>query len=407
MKILHLISQHPEATGSGVTLQNIIREAAASGHENFLVAGVSEHQSGPLVGVAADHCRFIRFGGGDLDFTIPGMSDVMPYPSSRFSELTTVQLDAYERVFGDTVKAVVEHFAPDIIHSHHLWLATAVTRKLFPAVPLVTSCHSTDLRQFVSCPHLQERVLSHCRQVTRVLALSDDQAKKITAVYGIDSERIDVVGGGFNDTMFCYSEKSPAPPIQMLYAGKLSYAKGVDWLLRTVAGLKEDNVQLHLVGSGSGPEARTCHDLAEKLDQVVTMHGRLDQEELARLMQQCHIFILPSFYEGLSLVLLEALASGCRLIATDLPGCRELLAGVPKDLAALVKLPAMHHIDQPDPEDWPLLEKRLAEAIGVMAKLACHQSSPPVTDSLQTISMYRWATVFARMEKSYRQALTA
>ena len=406
MKILHLLSQHPEATGSGVTLLNIIREAAAFGHENFLVAGVSDRQPRPLAGVAPDRCRFIRFGGGDLDFTIPGMSDIMPYPSSRFGELTTVQLEAYERVFAETIRSVVDRFAPDLIHSHHLWLATAVTRKLFPAVPLVTSCHSTDLRQFVSCPHLQERVLPYCRQINRVLALSDDQAKKITALYGIDSERIDVVGGGFNDALFCYSEKPPAPPVEMLYAGKLSYAKGVDWLLRTVAGLKEDNVHLHIVGSGSGREATTCQELAGKLEQVVTMHGRLDQGQLARLMQRCHLFILPSFYEGLPLVLLEALACGCRLIATDLPGCRELLAGVPEDVAALVNLPTMRQIDQPDPEDWPLLERRLAEAIGGMVKLACRRSSPRMAGSLQTISMYRWSEVFGRMEKNYRQALT-
>jgi len=406
MRILHLISQHPEATGSGVTLQNIIREAAASGHENFLVAGISDRNSGPIGGLAADRCRFIRFGGGDLNFTIPGMSDVMPYPSSRFGELTTAQLEIYEKVFADTLRAAVDDFGPDIIHSHHLWLATAVTRKILPSIPLVTSCHSTDLRQFVSCPHLQVRVQPYCCQVTRVLALSDDQAKKITALYGIGSERIDVVGGGFDDTLFYYSEKRQVPPVQLLYAGKLSYAKGVDWLLRTIAGLKKTNLHLHLVGSGSGSEAEACRELAGQLDQAVTVHGRLSQEELARLMRQCHLFVLPSFYEGLPLVLLEALASGCRVIATDLPGCLELLAGVPDELASLVKLPVMRHIDQPEPGDWPLLEKRLAETIRLMAKRVCSQPSPTAESCLHSISSFSWSSVFARVEKVYARALT-
>ncbi|MDO9071296.1 MAG: hypothetical protein Q7V36_07245 [Deltaproteobacteria bacterium] len=40
MKILHLLSQRPEATGSGIYIQAMIREAARRGHENFLLAGV-------------------------------------------------------------------------------------------------------------------------------------------------------------------------------------------------------------------------------------------------------------------------------------------------------------------------------------------------------------------------------
>jgi hypothetical protein len=41
MKILHLISQHPESTGSGVYLQHIIRQATAAGHDSFLIAGMT------------------------------------------------------------------------------------------------------------------------------------------------------------------------------------------------------------------------------------------------------------------------------------------------------------------------------------------------------------------------------
>jgi hypothetical protein len=44
MKILHLLSQRPEATGSGIYMQAMIREAARRGHENFLLAGALERQ---------------------------------------------------------------------------------------------------------------------------------------------------------------------------------------------------------------------------------------------------------------------------------------------------------------------------------------------------------------------------
>ena len=68
-----------------------------------------------------------------------------------------------------------------------------------------------------------------------------------------------------------------------------------------------------------------------------------------KLLRRCHLFILPSFYEGLPLVLLEALASGCRIITTDLSGCRELLDAADPDLVEFVELPVLQEIDRPDP----------------------------------------------------------
>ena len=284
MKILHLLSQHPESTGSGFYLQNIIRQAAADGHRNLLIAGSSGDRPPEIPGIAGDCCRFVRFAGGDLNFAIPGMSNVMPYPSSRFDVLTEEQLAAYDRAFTETIRRTVREFSPDILHSHHLWLVSAITRKILPDIPMVTSCHSTDLRQFVQCPHLRSRVLPHCRNINRVLALSHDQRDKIRGLYGIKSERIDIVGGGYDNALFIPGKKAQAPPINLLYAGKLSLAKGVDWLLRTFTGLPDPGLHLHLAGSGSGEETRQCLHLAKQCGGRVTVHGPINQRELARLM---------------------------------------------------------------------------------------------------------------------------
>jgi len=62
---------------------------------------------------------------------------------------------------------------------------------------------------------------------------------------------------------------------------------------------------------------------------------------------------LPSFYEGLPLVLVEARACGCRLVATDLPGIRERLLPVLGDELALVELPRLTGVDKPVAADLP------------------------------------------------------
>jgi len=59
MRILHIISQHPESTGSGIYLQNIIRRAAAAGHQNFLIAGQSGNRIPTLDCIDRKFCRFV------------------------------------------------------------------------------------------------------------------------------------------------------------------------------------------------------------------------------------------------------------------------------------------------------------------------------------------------------------
>lgn len=405
MKILHLISQHPEGTGSGFYLQNIIRQAAAAGHHNQLIAGTTGDLTPQVPGIDRNCCRFVRFADGELNFPVPGMSNVMPYPSSRFDSLTTGQLTAYERAFATTIRRTSAEFSPDIVHSHHLWLASSIARDVLPDIPMVTSCHSTDLRQFVQCPHLRPRVLPHCLMIDRVLSLSHDQAEKIREIYGIARERMDIVGGGYDEEIFIPGIKPQGPPINLLYAGKLSLAKGVDWLLRTFNGLEDQRLHLHLAGSGSGEEARQCLDLARQSGARVTVHGRISQQDLARLMGICHIFILPSFYEGLPLVLLEALAAGCRIIATNLPGCRELLAGAGPDLVTFVNLPALSTIDRPDPKDWDILEARLAAAIIDMADRVCLAQSPALAEISGISSAFSWQAVFKKILSAYEKAM--
>jgi len=406
MKILHLISQHPESTGSGFTLQNIMHQADAAGHCNFLVAGISGQNPPQLEAISPSACRFVRFGQGRLDFTIPGMSDIMPYPSSVFGKLTATQLDLYELEFAEVIAHAVAVFAPDIIHSHHLWLASAVARKRFPDMAMVTSCHSTDLRQFQQCPHLRDRVRPYCQTIDRILALSRNQASLISRLYAIPAERIDIVGGGYDEGCFAVHEKEGSSPVQLLYAGKLSLAKGVDVLLRAIQPLEDDKVHLHLAGSGTGEEERHCLELAEQAGGVVTVHGRLAQRELARLMGQCHLFILPSFYEGMPLVLLEALASGCRIITTDLSGCRELLDTADPDLVEFVELPPLKEIDRPYPQDLPLIEERLRTAIRSMVDRIHVASSPDPQAIRQLTASFTWEAVFRRMEASYRKVLS-
>lgn len=401
MKILHILSQYPDSTGSGIYLQAILRQARKRQHINDLIAAINSNRRPDLHALAAEQVSLVEFLSPHLPFALPGMSDVMPYRSSRFQDLTVDQISAYKQAFLQRITRQVETFRPDIIHSHHLWLLSSLIKDNFPNIPLVTNCHGSDLRQYQLCPHLRHLVRRGCTHIDKVLALTTVQKNEIMEIHGFSEEAISIVGAGYNDNIFSWSEKAAAPPIHISYCGKLSRAKGVPWLLKAFHKHGLEDVHIHLIGSGSGPEQKECLELAYHLGKQVTFHGAMSQEQLAGHLRNSHIFILPSLYEGLPLAILEALACGCRVIATDIPGCRAIAEKLDSGLLTLIQPPRLHDVDSPLPEDEPVF----IEAIGTSLRKIVHEArqhpSLPRTAIEKNTRNFTWHNVFSEIEKNY------
>ena len=132
LKILHVIGQRPEMTGSGIYLEAIIRESQKQGFSNYWVAGVPAGRIHPLNNMPQVKGSFVFFESKSLDFPVTGMSDVMPYKSSLFRELKGKRLTAYKSAFTQVLQAAKKQFDPDIIHStgpckNGLWAGSAIS----------------------------------------------------------------------------------------------------------------------------------------------------------------------------------------------------------------------------------------------------------------------------------------
>lgn len=405
MRVLHIISQTPDFTGSGKYVLEMIAQGQKQGNENFLIAGVPDNFYLPAHVLPPENCRFIRFGR-DLDFPIVGMSDVMPYSSTVCAHLTPQQIARYKDVFRRVIRQAVQQFSPDVIHTNHLWMASAVTREAVPHVPMVTTCHGTCLRQHKLCPELGRSLKKALSKIDRVIALSLVQKEEVQKLLGIEARKIDVISGGFNQNCFYFKDKDKnTQTVQLLYAGKLDSSKGVPWLLKSLMRIHKEHFHLHLVGGGSGPEKQRCLELAEHLKDKVTLHGMLSHKKLADLMRSSHIFVLPSFFEGLPLVLLEALACGCRIITTDLPGSRQLFSPSHPEMVRMIELPDLMTIDRPHPEDEPALEENLASLLTKGIK-EVQQGVKPDHEYIRIITTpYSWEKIFARVEGVYQSAV--
>jgi len=401
MKILHLISQRPDSTGSGIYLQAILKEADRAGYDNSLLAGLPAGEQIFLPGLPANRMSFVYFGSPENPEAIIGMSDVMPYPSRTFRQLDRTGLEHYLQIFRSKLVEAVDRYRPDIIHTHHLWLATALTRTVIREIPVVTSVHGSELRQFGQCPHLHELVLPGCRLVDRVFALTESQKHEISSIYGISSDRIRVVGAGYNPNIFhAGTGTCRTDPPAILYAGKLRRAKRVPWMLQAIAALHGLPCHLHLAGGGSGPELQLCLDHARRLGDQVTLHGQLSQARLADLMRRSSVFVLPSLHEGLPLAIIEAVACGCRAVACDLPGCRAIADYLEPGRLIMVDTPRVIDTDRSEIGDERRFVAQLRSALA--AQLNIPTSSTPPSRYLSTFS---WPTVFQRIAKEYRVLL--
>ena len=392
-------------TGSGIYFEAIIRESQKHGFSNYWIAGVPAGRIHPFKDMSQVKGSFVFFESESLDFPVTGMSDVMPYKSSLFKELKGRRLTSYKAAFTHVLQAAKKQFDPDIIHTNHLFLLSALVRKLFPNVPVVATCHGTDLRQYNNCPHLRRFIKFYCRDLDKIIALTSDQKSDICRLYGISSNKIVVVGGGYDETLFTRSPKSAAGTVHLLYAGKFNRSKGLPWLLRSLVKIKNHDWHFHMAGSGDGPEFNNCIELAEKLGRKVTNHGLVTQRRLAELMKMAHVQVLPSFFEGLPLVLFEGLASGCRIITTNLSGFKEIFGSASSDTINLIQLPPLETIDRPYQKDEAQLENVLCKSI--LSMIAAVKKSPDFGDpqAEKIASDYIWPRVFQRTLSVYNDAL--
>ena len=393
-RVLHLLSQRPGWTGSGVALDAIVRAASNAGWKQRVVVGTPADEPVPMVGELEDsEVLPLVFDNELLPFALPGMSDVMPYRSSRFSEMTPSELSAYREAWRRHVQEAINEFQPDVIHSHHIWLLSALVKDMAGDIPVVTHCHGTGFRQLSLCPHLAEEVCTGCRRNDRFLALHHGHADVLENEVGISREKIHVIGSGFRPEIFHSNGRSDSNGQVITYAGKLSNAKGLPWLLDAVYRLEKrrPDLVLHVAGSGSGDEADAIRERIQNMDNV-EFHGQLDQQSLAELLRRSTLFVLPSFYEGLPLVLVEAAACGCRLVTTSLPGVVVQLAPKLGDAIEIVALPRMKNTDQPVFDDLPEFVENLVQAIDLSL------GRPPLENATTLVAGMTWDGVFDHVE---------
>lgn len=399
MRILNLTAQFPGQTGSGTYLNAIINEAIKNGHEIGVIGATQDGLSYNRKDLA--YLDLLEFNTKDMPFKIVGMSDVMPYESTKYKDMDETMLKIWEERFRGLIKKSMEVFKPDIILSHHLFLLTAIVCDLNLEVPIYAFCHGTDIRQYLSLESYQMRLKESLIKLEGVFSLNNDQRNIINELYEIELDNIHVVGGGYNEDIFYPPDhREVKDKVRLIYAGKLSYAKGLKPLFSVIDDLRSKyNLAIYLAGSGSKDEEEEIRELG-KMDEIIFL-GNLDQDKLANKFRESDIFVLPSYYEGLPLVVMEALACNLRIVVSNFKGLIDYI-GEPINSSGLieyVELPKGLVLDRLKYQDEMVFKNKLKKSLekSISDHLIGYNSFAPYKEEIKEFS---WEGVFKRIEKT-------
>ena len=371
MKILHVLAQLPMRTGSGVYFTNVIDGFKKYDNiEQACIYGTNPEYSFNILDRKNQY--EVAFESENLPFPIVGMSDIMPYPNTLYKNMTDEMYDLWKKEFLKQLNRAKEEFSPDIILTHHLWILSSMVCEVFSDKKIIAFCHNTDIRQAKQNPHIKEKHILSLKDLDKVLTLNRFQFSDIQKIFGILEEKIVSIGAGYNEKMFYPLEKYPKKDkIELLYVGKFDESKGFYELIKAfkIIEKKYKDITLDLIGALSEENKEKIENLTEKVSNI-RIYNTKDQKELADIMRTKDIFIMPSYFEGLGLIAIEALGSGLRVVSTKIEGLMELLGDElnSSSIIEYVDLPTIYDTDKAVEEEKPAFILRLAEKIEEMIK---------------------------------------
>ncbi len=222
----------------------------------------------------------------------------------------------------------------DVIHAHAALPcghAAALLARRFK-IPFVVTVHGLDV--FNTCfldgaPAAWRRKVSiHVYREARTVIAISEKVQQILQTGMADGLRSTVVYNGTDPQLF--SPGSPSAEEQhseILIVGNLLPIKGHELVLRVIGRLRSSFPQLRCRIVGEGPDRARLAALTNALgiEQQVQFLGRQSRAEVADAMRTCTVFALPSRYEGLGCVYLEAMACGKPVIACRGQGIDEII----------------------------------------------------------------------------------
>jgi glycosyltransferase involved in cell wall biosynthesis len=154
------------------------------------------------------------------------------------------------------------------------------------------------------------------RQCAGHIVLGPKEAQALPPLIGADPARFKITPNGVPSALLTAPRDAPEAPVEIVFVGALSDRKGVDELLRACAAMTTET-PWRLTFCGGGDVAGRSGRAGELgIGGRCVFRGHTASAQVRQTLAASRIYVLPSYAEGLSVALLEAMALGCAVIAT-------------------------------------------------------------------------------------------
>jgi len=259
---------------------------------------------------------------------------ICPYESAFTSSLRDLGLKVYITPVTDDptwrsiqlAVEVVRLHGIDIIHAHmpkaHVLAGLTGNLTHRPVVATVHGMHLTAFEYGIT-RLLGSHLITNCQETYgQALAM------------GVPSERVSLIHNGVDIGLFTPGEGAgelrkwinvPADTPLIGFAGRLAHEKGPDLFLRAAQEIHHSRPDIHFVVIGYGTMRNDLIKMRNQLGLEKYMHFIGWQTNMADMYRSLNLLVHTSRSDGTSLVLLEAMACGCPVVALDVGGVREVV----------------------------------------------------------------------------------
>jgi mannose/cellobiose epimerase-like protein (N-acyl-D-glucosamine 2-epimerase family)/glycosyltransferase involved in cell wall biosynthesis len=233
------------------------------------------------------------------------------------------------------VRKLYRQLKPDL--AHHVALSAAVVGSLAAiGLPIIclnamtglgTMFTDDDAKVRIARPVLRMALRALLDRSRAAVLVQNEDDRAVIERLGVDRTRIALIPGSGVDVEALVPAPEPPGPMTMAFVGRLVASKGIRTLLAAHERLGQRGRDVRLLIAGL-PDPANPTSISSREIEAWTRRPNVKHlgfvADIAALWACAHIAVLPSHREGLPLSLLEAAACGRPLVATDVPGCREI-----------------------------------------------------------------------------------
>lgn len=221
----------------------------------------------------------------------------------------------------------------------------------------------------------------------KIIVLTRDYKEIISKKYNINLNKIiDIPNATDFNVINDLNHKHKNKNLNLLFVGRLSNEKNVDKIIEAMFRLKSKNINLFLAGDGEDKQKLIDLVKEKRLEKQAIFLGNLDRKRLYKQYLNSNLLLLPSKVECFSSTLIEAMATGTPIIASDIPGTRNIIKNGYNGLLV-----------EPTPEKIAEAIEKLIKNPKLREKLA--------ENGLKEVKKYSWDKIVEQTEEVYKEVL--